>query len=295
MNSDGYSNISARVSEKQLGLGWICGITLWKSPVAVKMEPHRHSNIELIFCLKGELRYEVDGFGTVVVNEGTGVAIPARTTHVLQGGTDTPCVRLGLHIRSSMPAKSRRYGVFSANDFNDFHAKLKELSARTFRLNNKTLDTIKELSSLASIPSPNSVERGVIRTLCSLTLYRVVDILSHPLAATRPNEMDEAVQFIEDHFAEKFSLDALIRHMGYGRTQLFALFKQHTGLTPNEYLVRYRIRRATNLIAQGESDSAVAKSVGFSTTAYFRSVYRKYTGKYPTGPKPSGRASPTTA
>ena len=55
MRSDSYRNISARISDEQLGLGWISGITLWKSPVAVAMEPHRHPHIELIFCLKGEL------------------------------------------------------------------------------------------------------------------------------------------------------------------------------------------------------------------------------------------------
>lgn len=281
MKSDGCSNISSRISGGQLGLGWISGITLWKSPVAVPMTPHRHSNIELIFCLKGELQYEIDGFGKVSVREGTGVAIPARTTHVLQGGADTPCIRLGLHVGSTMAAAPRRYGVFSSNDFSGFYAALKHMTARTFRLNTKTLDIVRELATLVSIPTLGSVERGIIRTLCSLTLYRVIDILSHPFTATGPNEMNEATKYIKEHFAEKLSIDDLARYMGYGRTQLFALFKQHTGLTPNEFIVRYRIRRAAEMIANGKPESAVAKAVGFSSTTYFRSVYRKYTGKEP--------------
>lgn len=279
MRSDSYRNISARISDEQLGLGWISGITLWKSPVAVAMKPHRHPHIELIFCLKGELTYEVDGFGSIVVSEGTGVVMPAHTTHVLRGGTDTPCVRMGLHIRSSMTAKSHRYGVFSSGDFSIFHAKLKDMSAQTFRLNTQALDAIKELSVRIAAAKPNSAERGILRTLCSLILYRVVDILSHPLAATGPAIMDEATRYIEDHFAEKLSIDGLVRRMGYGRTQLFALFKQHTGLTPNEYLVRYRVRKASEMFRQGKSVTEVAKAVGFSTTSYFRSVYLKYTGK----------------
>jgi len=281
MKSDGYTNISARISDEQLGLGWISGITLWKSPVAVAMEPHRHPHIELIFCLKGELTYDVDGFGSIVVTEGTGVVMPAHTTHVLRGGTDTPCVRLGLHIRSSLPSRSHRYGVFSAGDFGVFHAKLREMSAKTFRLNNQALDVIKELSARVSSQNAGSAERGLIRTLCSLILYRVVDILSHPLVATSPLMMDEATRYIKEHFAERFSVDSLVRRMGYGRTQVFAMFKQHTGLTPNEYLVRYRIQKASEMIAAGKTTADIAKSVGFSSPAYFRSVYRKYTGKDP--------------
>ena len=288
MRSDSYRNISARISDEQLGLGWISGITLWKSPVAVAMEPHRHPHIEPIFCLKGELTYEVDGFGSIVVSEGTGVIMPAHTTHVLRGGTDMPCVRIGLHIRSSMPAKSHRYGVFSSGDFGVFLAKLKDMSARTFRLNNQALDAIKELSARVATVRPNSAERGILRTLCSLILYRVIDILSHPLVATGPVIMDEATRYIEEHFAEKLSVDGLVRRMGYGRTQLFSLFKQHTGLTPNEYLVRYRVLKASEMIKRGKPVTEVSKAVGFSTPSYFRSVYLKYTGKKPSD-EPSSR------
>ena len=67
--------------------------------------------------------------------------------------------------------------------------------------------------------------------------------------------------------------------MGYGRTRLFTLFKRHTGLTPNEYLVRLRIRKAREMAERGNADAAaVAKAVGFNDTSYFRSVYLRYTG-----------------
>ena len=45
---------------------------------------------------------------------------------------------------------------------------------------------------------------------------------------------------LEANYSKKIDADDLIRHMGYGRTQLYTLFKKHTGLTPNEYLVRLR-------------------------------------------------------
>ena len=60
--------------------------------------------------------------------------------------------------------------------------------------------------------------------------------------------MDEAVKFLGSQYSQKMTLDALVLHMGYGRTQLFHLFKQHTGLTPNEYLVRFRIKQAKAML-----------------------------------------------
>ena len=58
------------------------------------------------------------------------------------------------------------------------------------------------------------------------------------------------------------------------------LFKQHTGLTPNEYLVRYRIKRAKELVSNSSMPlSKIARSTGFSSESYFRSVFLKYTGR----------------
>ena len=78
------------------------------------------------------------------------------------------------------------------------------------------------------------------------------------------------------------TLDALVLHMGYGRTQLFHLFKQHTGLSPNEYLVRFRIKQAkAMLVNTNESLAAIARATGLSSTSYFRSVFLKYEGRKP--------------
>ena len=94
--------------------------------------------------------------------------------------------------------------------------------------------------------------------------------------------MDEAVKFLESQYSQKMTLDALVLHMGYGRTQLFHLFKQHTGLSPNEYLVRFRIKQAKAMLAHTSKPiAAIAKATGFSSISYFNSVFLKYEGVNP--------------
>ena len=64
--------------------------------------------------------------------------------------------------------------------------------------------------------------------------------------------------------------------------------ERHTGLTPNEYLVRLRIRKAKELADRGQTDAAqVAKAVGFNDSSYFKRVYLRYTGI----PFPANRTS----
>lgn len=281
MKNDGYTNVSHKIGPEDISLGWLTGITEWMTPKAMHVHPHKHSHIELIFCLKGTMTYKVDGHGSVTIHEGSGVVMPSDTVHVLKGGTDTPCVRLGLHISSSMSSK-RRYAVFSSADFKAFHATLSKMAARPFRLDAKLLSTVKELVSLIRQDTISSPERGLLRALCCTILFHVAKTLSKPLAAPQPQMMDEAVKFLESHYSQKMTLDALVLHMGYGRTQLFHLFKQHTGLSPNEYLVRFRINKAKSMLVNTSKPIAtIAKDTGFSSTSYFRSVFLKYEGRKP--------------
>lgn len=281
MENDGYLNVSHKIDPKDLGLGWLVGITQWMTPRAVAHHTHRHPHIELILCLKGTMTYKVDGHGSVTIREGCGMVMPANTDHGLAGGTDTPCERLGLHISSSMSYR-RRFSVFTPSDFEAFHATLSKMAVRPFRMDARLQSAIKELVRLVRIEKIPPAERGLVRALCCTILFYVADTLSKPLVAPQPQIMDEATRFLEAHFADKLTSDALILHMGYGRTQLFHLFKQHTGLSPNEYLVRFRIRKAKELLTHTRMPiSDIAKATGFSSVSYFNKVFLKYAGSSP--------------
>ena len=281
MKNDGYLNVSHRIGSKDLGLGWLTGITEWRTPRAVQMRPHRHPHIELIFCMRGAMTYKVDGYGSVTIREGCGMVVPTNTDHVLAGGTDAPCERLGLHISRSISTKSR-FSVFTPSDFAAFHATLSRMAARPFHLDTRLQSAIKELARLVRIEKISPTERGLVRALCCIILFYVADTLSKPLAAPQPQIMDEAVRFLESHYHEKLTSDALVLHMGYGRTQLFHLFKQHTGLSPNAYLVRFRIKKAKEMLMHTDKPvSAIAKTTGFSSVSYFNSVFLKYEGSSP--------------
>ena len=279
MGKNGYEHVNGRITSDQLGLRWISGITRWNTAKAVHTKPHRHPHMEVIFCLRGELSYRIGGHEAVSVREGSGIVIPRQTTHVLGGGTDSPCERIGLHIDAKSNAHPT-HSVFAPPDIKSFCQTLSDMAGIPFRLDTNLQSSIRELSGYLKRSDPlSSAEQGLIRSLCCGILFRSVDILRKPLIAPRTQMMDSAIEFLNNHYGEDFHIDDLIRFMGYGRTRLFTLFKRHTGLTPNEYLVRLRIRKAKELVKQGTTDAAtVAKTVGFNDPAYFKNVYLRYTG-----------------
>jgi AraC-like DNA-binding protein/ActR/RegA family two-component response regulator len=63
---------------------------------------------------------------------------------------------------------------------------------------------------------------------------------------------------------------------------LSRIFHRELGLSPWEYLNRYRIRRAEELLrVTSDSVKAIARTVGFRDQAYFSRVFRKVTGRSP--------------
>jgi AraC-like DNA-binding protein len=61
------------------------------------------------------------------------------------------------------------------------------------------------------------------------------------------------------------------------------LFKLSTGVSPHQFLLRERMEHAAALLAApGSLVGAVARSVGFRTSAHFATTFRRMTGVTPT-------------
>ena len=70
--------------------------------------------------------------------------------------------------------------------------------------------------------------------------------------------------------------------MGYSRARLFTLFKEHTGLSPNNYLMRLRISKSKDQLSYGtQSVKEIALACGFPDYKYFCRLFNRQTGTSP--------------
>jgi AraC-like DNA-binding protein len=58
----------------------------------------------------------------------------------------------------------------------------------------------------------------------------------------------QLIDHMERHLSEPISMDALATHARTSRARLFANFKRETGMSPNDWLQRRRIKAATDLL-----------------------------------------------
>lgn len=88
--------------------------------------------------------------------------------------------------------------------------------------------------------------------------------------------------YINRHYREKISQTDLAGQLQVSASYLSRSFTRETGMSMEDYIIRVRIERASNLLRfSGQSIAAIGDYVGFSTQSYFSRTFRKVTGMTP--------------
>lgn len=98
------------------------------------------------------------------------------------------------------------------------------------------------------------------------------------------------LSFIEDHYSEQISLEAMAEIAGLSPRYFCKFFRKMTQYTPTEYLNYYRIECACEQLAQMQlSITEVALNCGFNDISYFIKAFHKAKGITPKQYKDSNR------
>ena len=101
-----------------------------------------------------------------------------------------------------------------------------------------------------------------------------------PVSGSRELDVDPAIQkaieFLDTHLDEKLSLSDLAAVSGYSLSRFKVKFKAAIGITPAEYITWQKIEKAKILLMNPENSvTGVAYQLGFSSSNYFCSVFKK--------------------
>ena len=85
-----------------------------------------------------------------------------------------------------------------------------------------------------------------------------------------------------------FNVDTLASLLKMGRTKFYGKMKECTGMSPNSYLQNERLKRAAELLIEGDLNvTEVSYKVGFQSPTYF---YKCFKEKYGVPPSKFGKS-----
>lgn len=75
------------------------------------------------------------------------------------------------------------------------------------------------------------------------TVSFVVVMLINKRIYRGKSEISKAKEYLESHWLDKFDVSEAAKAAGLSKTHFVILFKKHTGVTPHEYYINYKIRK----------------------------------------------------
>ena len=118
--------------------------------------------------------------------------------------------------------------------------------------------------------------------LLSYLIYKVGALFGKSDGRGVPKYVTDALSYVKEHYAEKFTAEQLARTLGVGRTTLMTGFKAHVGICIGEYVTKYRIGVAAKLIGMGKSCALAAELSGFGESSGMIRAFRREFGLTPT-------------
>jgi AraC-like DNA-binding protein len=239
------------------------------APEQFLIEPHEHPVWEIYLQQHGTTHW-VAGGESYVLHPGHLFAVPPGVTHHLAG-------RSGNH-----------HFYFAAIDLDAVrrrHAALKRPWPKTVvhreagELAYAFAQLVRELTTryeYAGTGLALAVDHLVLAVSRSLAPSAVPQLAMHPAVRTVKRLLDQ-------EFHERWTLRELADRVGLAPAYLAELFAGELGQPPHRYLNDRRIDRARQLLATSDvTITALALSLGFSSSQHFARVFRQLTGTTPT-------------
>lgn len=97
-----------------------------------------------------------------------------------------------------------------------------------------------------------------------------------------PGFVRRAVEYMHERLAEDIGLQEIAEHVGLSPFHFARTFKQNTGISPHQFIIRQRVERAKHLLLRGEYSLAeVAAEVGFYDQSHFNLHFKRSCGMTP--------------
>jgi len=94
--------------------------------------------------------------------------------------------------------------------------------------------------------------------------------------------VQQIIRYLNENYANKISLDQIAHNMYLCPVYISKIFKEKTGDSPINFLIKIRLKKAKELLEDGQgSIKVIASMVGYDDVYHFSKLFKKYYGISP--------------
>lgn len=104
---------------------------------------------------------------------------------------------------------------------------------------------------------------------------------THSLASG--NVSERILEYVQINHTQKLTLEELSRHFFLSKNHIIRIFRKRTGYTPYEYIIRYRLIKAAELLYKTTlSVNEISDLTGYCSNSHFTAQFHEFYGMTPT-------------
>lgn len=238
---------------------------------------HYHDELEIIYCISGSGCILIGGESYVITSEDFVIILPDQV-HSIESITE-PFEYFNILFKFSIIESEREDNFI----YQQYMVPFAKGSVSVPYIIKRDSHLYEQLSPhiLPLIDEGKEISILLIKS----HLYAIIDILNSiavPIdkksnSNYKTNEfLRQAVQYINDYYSEKVKISEVSAFCGYSSSHFMKLFKDLTGISFSQYLVRFRLEKAARLLrSTDKSIINIATLCGFFNASYFTRAFIK--------------------
>ncbi|HEX2925909.1 MAG TPA: AraC family transcriptional regulator [Ruminiclostridium sp.] len=240
-----------------------------------------HETFEMVYIKSGDGVFEI-GEQSVSVGSNDIVIIKPNQSHKLSVDSEDGCDFIVLYFKF-MDQSDHALSEVSLGDFINFVSGKESGSFIKLKVSQKN-DIIVLLNRILKEQVSDQLGSELLNYLMLMELFVLI---SRALKAEWENSiknkspkikelMQSAIQFVHNNFEREISITDIAKYVFLSPSYFTRAFKEDTGLSPMQYLLNIRIKRACELLLETDQKiGEIALSVGFSNQQRFNDMFKK--------------------
>lgn len=253
------------------------------------LRTHTHpGTLEICYLARGKQTYRVGGRQYLLTGGDLFVTLPDEP-HDTAGQPEDPGILYWINLR--MPKRGASLLTLPARDSAILAHELLNLPERHFPGSLALKLILEEVFDICNRPD-NPLKRIAVVNLMVRYLLEVVNCARRHPYMRLSHALAQIVETIHSHPEESYQLDDLAGQAGLSLSRFKARFKAEVGTAPREYILRIKIDAAKRLLRDQLPVTAVAMQLGFSSSQYFATVFKRLSEQTPRDFQRSGPIVP---